>query len=345
MTTKRFDRVEIKAAAQGVVTARFATLGVRDLDGDMIEPGAIGVQRVQVSQFGHSSWGGQLPVGVGVTEERGDEALADLQFFMDTTHGLEHFKTIKALGDLGQWSFGFNVLQSRDPTDDERQLGIKNVLQKLEIFEVSPVLRGAGIDTGTLAAKCDGCGVRLGGAGLSTGEWAAARRTFAAATTRLAASKVHRPTFVTEKLAKFAIEIAHELTGRPSRRAPPTLRWFLPDGVKRGYVLPGEHTTFLALDYGGEDLVRTCLHEAAHHRQVADHRPVVEPEAEAFAASWSRAVERAFSWSEGQTQRVQIREGQPPFRDIPKGHVVLARGALFNFNPGNKGDSWHCIAA
>ena len=148
---------------EGLVTARFGTSGVKDLDGDVIEAGAIGVQEVQVSQFGQASWAGGLPVGKGVTREDGDEMLADLAFFMGTTHGRDHFETIKQLGKLGEWSFGFDIKEERAPTEEERQVGIVRVLKKLEVFEVSPVLRAAGIDTATLGAKCDSCGVELGG--------------------------------------------------------------------------------------------------------------------------------------------------------------------------------------
>ncbi len=148
---------------EGLVTARFGTSGVKDLDGDVIEKGAIGVQKVQVSQFGHTSWTGGLPVGKGVTREDGDEMLADLEFFMGTTDGRDHFETMKQLGSLGEWSFGFDIKEERAPTEEERQLGIFRVLKKLEVFEVSPVLRGAGIDTATLDAKCDSCAAKAGG--------------------------------------------------------------------------------------------------------------------------------------------------------------------------------------
>ena len=146
--------IEIKGEDdEGLVTARFGTSGVKDLDGDVIEKGAIGVQEIQVSQFGHASWGGALPVGKGKTREDGDEMLADLEFFLETTHGRDHFETIKQLGSLGEWSFGFDILEERAPTKEEREVGINRILKKLEVFEVRPVLSGAGIDTATLDAK------------------------------------------------------------------------------------------------------------------------------------------------------------------------------------------------
>ena len=155
--TKALGSVEVKDADEGLVTARFATLGVKDKDGDVIEPGAFGEQRVKVSSFGHGSWMGELPVGVGTVRETDDEALGDLKFFLETTHGRDHFETIKGLGDLGEWSFGFDVLEESAPDEDQQQLGIVRILKKLKVHEVSPVLQGAGIDTQTLSVKCDDC--------------------------------------------------------------------------------------------------------------------------------------------------------------------------------------------
>lgn len=162
METKTLH-VEMKDEDEGVVEARFATLGVKDLDGDIIELGAFGKQKVKVSAYGHSSWGSALPVGVGMTREKDSEAIADLEFFMGTTHGRDHFETIKGLGELGEWSFGFDVLEEAAPDEEQRQAGVRRILKKLKVFEVSPVLRGAGVDTQTLSVKCDQCAAKAGG--------------------------------------------------------------------------------------------------------------------------------------------------------------------------------------
>lgn len=159
METKTLH-VEIKDENQGVVTARFATLGVKDKEGDVILPGAFGEQQVKVSAYGHGSWAGALPVGVGETRESGDEAIADLEFFMSTTHGRDHFETIKGLGDLGEWSFGFDILEEAAPDEEQREQGVERVLKRLAVHEVSPVLRGAGVGTRTLSVKCDACAAK-----------------------------------------------------------------------------------------------------------------------------------------------------------------------------------------
>ena len=159
METKSLT-VSVKDASEGVVEAKFATLGVVDKDGDIIEPGAFGEQRVKVSAYNHGSWAGALPVGIGSTREVGDAAIADLKFFMATSHGRDHFETVKGVGDLQEWSFGFDVKEWDEPTEAQRKSGARRVLKNLHVFEVSPVLRGAGVGTETLSAKCDRCAAK-----------------------------------------------------------------------------------------------------------------------------------------------------------------------------------------
>lgn len=154
LEAKAISGIEVKDIEKGEVLARFATLGVVDLDGDIIETNAIGDQKVLVSAWGHgTSFRGELPVGRGTTREKGEDALADLTFFLHTQRGREHFETIKAIDDLGEWSFRYEVKQWRAPTEAERQRGAFRVLQKLRVVHVGPVELGAGVDTATLSAK------------------------------------------------------------------------------------------------------------------------------------------------------------------------------------------------
>ncbi len=82
-----------------------------------------------------------------------DSAIAELQFFMDTQTGREHFEVVKGLGDLGEWSYGFDVEEKGEPDKSQREMGVVRILKKLIVHEVSPVLKGAGVGTGTLAVK------------------------------------------------------------------------------------------------------------------------------------------------------------------------------------------------
>ena len=160
-TERKSVTVSIKDAEKGIVTVAFAKLGVKDHDGDVTLPGAFGKQSVIVSSYGHGSWMGDLPVGKGTISEQDGEAVGELKFFMTTQHGREHFEVIKQTGDLQEWSYGFDVKETGEVTEDMRQNGVDRVLKTLDVHEVSPVMRGAGVDTRTLAVKCVSCGGKV----------------------------------------------------------------------------------------------------------------------------------------------------------------------------------------
>lgn len=146
-------RVEIKDAEKGVVYAAFAKLDAKDRDDDWTPSGAFGDQKVRVSAYGHGSWAGELPVGKGAIKEIDGEAVAELKFFMSTARGREHFEVIKEMGDLQEWSYGYDVLEMGELTDELRDKGVQRVLKRVKVHEVSPVLLGAGVGTRTLAVK------------------------------------------------------------------------------------------------------------------------------------------------------------------------------------------------
>lgn len=150
MNTKSL-RVEVKDADKGEVTAVFSTFNVVDSDGDVTVPGAFddGAE-VLISAYGHASWSGALPAGMGKIRTTDTEAILDGQFFLDTAHGADTFKVVKRIGPLGQWSYGFDIAKHSYGEHDGRQV---RFLEKLKPFEVSPVLVGAGVNTRTLAAK------------------------------------------------------------------------------------------------------------------------------------------------------------------------------------------------
>lgn len=151
--TKHFA-VSVKDAEKGMVEAVFSTFDVVDLDGDVTLPDAFeDGAKVAISAYGHASWGGAKPVGKGVIRVEKDRAVLDGQFFMDTIEGAETFKTIKNMGELQEYSYGFDVLDTDTVTEDMRKQGVRRVLKKLKVYEVSPVFRGAGIATQTLAVK------------------------------------------------------------------------------------------------------------------------------------------------------------------------------------------------
>jgi hypothetical protein len=144
-------RVEVKDADKGQVTAVVATMDVIDLDGDVTKQGAFtdGAE-VLISAYGHASWGGALPVGKGVIRASKTDAVLDGQFFLDTTAGRDTFATVKALGSMQEWSYGYDAVKYSFGEQDGQHV---RFLEQLKVFEVSPVLQGAGVGTRTLSAK------------------------------------------------------------------------------------------------------------------------------------------------------------------------------------------------
>lgn len=149
--TKALRGVTIKSADEGRIQAVFATFDVVDLDGDVTRKSAFSNGApVRISAFNHASWEGALPVGKGVVRVTDKEAILDGQFFMNTTAGRDTFEVVKQMGELQEFSYGFTI------TDSERgELEGKSVriIKGANVTEVSPVLKGAGIDTRTIDLK------------------------------------------------------------------------------------------------------------------------------------------------------------------------------------------------
>jgi len=76
----------------------------------------------------------------------------DGEFFLETDAGLEAYKTVKAMSsaNLQQWSWGFRVI---DAAFEQRDQQFVRLIKTAEVFEVSPVLVGAGVGTYTEAIK------------------------------------------------------------------------------------------------------------------------------------------------------------------------------------------------
>jgi len=132
----------------GAFVARFARLNAIDADSDVTLPGAFeSGAAVKICAWGHD-WK-QLPVGTGVIYERGDSAEVEGRFFLDTPNGAAHYETVKKLGPLAEFSYGFDTLQSEPGLFEGRKV---RFLKKLKVHEISPVMRGAG-DTALLSIK------------------------------------------------------------------------------------------------------------------------------------------------------------------------------------------------
>ncbi|MFD0901738.1 HK97 family phage prohead protease [Actinomadura sediminis] len=150
MTETKFGATE--SVGEGRVTVQFATFNEVDYHGDITLPGAFTEgQEVLVSSYNHASWKEAWPVGRGRIRTDSRAAYADLQFFLDTLAGSEAFKTVRATGNLQQWSYGFNIDKHRIVRDEDGDE--VRILERVNVYEVSPVLQGAGRSTRTVAVK------------------------------------------------------------------------------------------------------------------------------------------------------------------------------------------------
>jgi len=147
--------VELKdGAEEGSFTARIATLNVRDKDNDITVPGAFeSGKTVLVSAYMHGSWMGKLPVGKATIQEQGDEVIAEGQFNLKMAEGRDTYEAVKFAPELQEWSYGFYPIETEDGQDDEEGA---RILKKVDVKEISPVLVGAGVNTGVLAIKSEG---------------------------------------------------------------------------------------------------------------------------------------------------------------------------------------------
>jgi HK97 family phage prohead protease len=155
MEKKSFNtELEFKENADqtGQFKAVFSWFDVIDKHGDVTLPGAFeDGAKIKIASWGHR-WE-NLPVGRGEIHQDEKKAWVDGMFFLDTESGLETYKTVKNLGDLQEWSYGFEALDSSEDKVDGQKV---RVLKKLKAFEVSPVFIGAGNDTQTLNIKSEG---------------------------------------------------------------------------------------------------------------------------------------------------------------------------------------------
>jgi hypothetical protein len=151
---KSFCAFEIKDAEKGIVEAIVATLGVVDKDEDIIRPDAIPEgAKVSMSSYGHDAVFGARPVGKGTIVVVGNKAVFKGRVFLATTDGRDTFECLKEMEGDQEWSFGFRILGAEVPSEEERKMGARRILTKLDPFEVSPVIVGAGVGTRTVGVK------------------------------------------------------------------------------------------------------------------------------------------------------------------------------------------------
>ncbi|WP_034157915.1 HK97 family phage prohead protease [Sphingomonas sp. ERG5] len=154
ITTKAISIEQIDEAGTGL--ARIAQLSAVDNDDDTYLPGAFSWK------VGGYQWASILPAhdrrampfGKARVYEDGDYAFAELRLNLETQAGRDWHSALKfdlATGQpVQEWSYGFETIDA-----DFQQRGNSRVrlLKRLDVHEVSPVLKGAGIHTGTVSIK------------------------------------------------------------------------------------------------------------------------------------------------------------------------------------------------
>lgn len=149
---KRFRPVGLKVAG-GHVEAIFSVYGNVDLDGDILMPGAVADgTEIVVSAWNHASWQpGILPLGRGAIRTSDAEATVSADFF-NTSAANDTLEVLRGLGELGQWSFGFRVLEAEHVNIDGKRV---QLLHSVDVTEASPVLLASNPRTRTLAVSGD----------------------------------------------------------------------------------------------------------------------------------------------------------------------------------------------
>lgn len=152
---KAFGRNVKAVGDSGEVEAIIATFDVIDKDRDVTRKGFFGTQPTAIV-WAHD-W--TAPIGKGSITETDVDARFNGKFFLNTTRGKDAWETVKAMGDMQEWSYGFDIL---DGGSEKGQLDGQDVrfLQAsasgsagAKVYEVSPVLVGAGEGTGTVELR------------------------------------------------------------------------------------------------------------------------------------------------------------------------------------------------
>lgn len=140
----QYKTIQLKADEAGKISGFFSTYDkTPDSYGDIIEPGAFTGTIERRKATGHPfpmCFNHDFSAVIGAIEtieekERGpfiEGGFLDTQLAQDV-------RKMCLSGAIWQFSFAYEVLKRRDPTEEEKKAGVLNVLQELEVFEISVV--------------------------------------------------------------------------------------------------------------------------------------------------------------------------------------------------------------
>ena len=139
-----FKSIELKADEVGKVAGFFSTYDKEpDSYGDIIEPGAFTNTIEKRKATGHPfplCFNHDFDKVIGRVESIEDKDVGPYieATFLDTQLA-QDVRTMLKSEAIYQFSFAYDVLKRRDPTEEEKKAGVMNVLQEIELFEVSIV--------------------------------------------------------------------------------------------------------------------------------------------------------------------------------------------------------------
>lgn len=151
MLTKNLTITDMDEAGKGL--ALLADLTAVDSDGDSYEPGAFSWKEQWVPLLpGHNRLA--MPFGKARVFEEGDKAYAEFHLNLGTQAGKDWHSALKfdlAHGkSVQEWSYGYEAVEFDKVF---RQMKEGRVLKRVDVHEVSTVVRGAGAGTRTISMK------------------------------------------------------------------------------------------------------------------------------------------------------------------------------------------------
>lgn len=140
----RYKTLELKADETGKIAGFFSTYEkTPDSYGDIIAPGAFTKTIEERKASGHPfplCWNHDFSSVIGVVDNVEEKEIGPYieASFLDTVLAQDVRKMVQS-GAVYQFSFAYDVLKSREPDAEEKSNGVLNVLEEVEVFEVSVV--------------------------------------------------------------------------------------------------------------------------------------------------------------------------------------------------------------
>lgn len=134
----------LKADEAGTISGFFSTYEkTPDSYGDIILPGAFTKTIEKRKESGHPfplcfNHDFDKVIGVVDSVEEKENGPYIEAHFLDTAQAQDVREMVKS-GAIYQFSFAYDVIKARKPTEEEEKAGVFNVLEEVEVFEISVV--------------------------------------------------------------------------------------------------------------------------------------------------------------------------------------------------------------